>query len=207
MAITSKILGERGRRQAKDLGVDPARIPPGQYLTSRFPVLTYGRNPKIDLASWSLSVWGEVDRPYSLTWDELLALPQTEVTADIHCVTRWSKLDNTWEGVSAREIMSRTKVRPEARFVLFHADGGYTANIPLATFDDDAALLAIKHDGEELSPEHGFPLRAVVPSRYAWKSAKWLRGIEFLAEDRLGFWEKYGYNSNADPWNEERFAE
>ena len=182
-------------------------MPPGQHVTQRWPVLHHGSIPPFNAATWDFRVFGLVEAPLRFTWDEFLALPRVTVTADMHCVTRWSKLDNSWEGVAAREIMSRTKVRPEARFVLFHADGGYTANIPLAAFDDDAALLAIKHNGEELAPEHGFPLRAVIASRYAWKSAKWLRGIEFLAEDHLGFWEQYGYNSNADPWNEERFAE
>ena len=147
MAITSKILGQRGLRQAKDLGIDPARIPPGQYLTSRFPVLTYGRNPKVDLASWSLSIWGEVERPYSLTWDELLALPQHEVTTDIHCVTRWSKLDTTWTGVRVRDLLERAQVRPTARFVLAHAEQGYTANLPLSVLDDDDVLLADIADG------------------------------------------------------------
>lgn len=183
------------------------RVPPGQYLTERWPVLHHGGIPSFNPATWDLRVFGLVEEPLRFTWDEFLALPRVTITADMHCVTRWSKLDNTWEGVSAREIVERARPTPEARFVLFHADGGYTANIPFAAFADEDVLLAIAHNGEELAPEHGYPLRAVVPKRYAWKGAKWLRAIEFLAQDRLGFWEKYGYNNDADPWREERFAE
>lgn len=189
--------------------VDPAvadRIPPGQYLTERWPVLHYGAVPKIDLAVWTLEVIGLVEHPLRFTWEEFQALPMVTVHADMHCVTRWSKLDNDWEGVSFRTIMALAKPSPEARFIMFHGDGGYTANVPLAVANDDDVLLATKHDGEVLTPEHGSPLRAVVPKRYAWKSAKWLRAVEFMAEDRLGFWERYGYNNNADFWKEERFA-
>ncbi len=183
------------------------RTPPGQYLTERWPVLHYGSIPSFNPANWDFRVFGLVDRPLRLTWDEFLALPRTTVHADMHCVTRWSKLDNDWEGVSARHIMELVGVQPEAKFVLFHSEGGYTANIPMEAFDDEDVLFATKHNGEELTPEHGYPLRSVVPKRYAWKSAKWIRGVEFMAEDRLGFWEKYGYNNNADPWQEERFSE
>lgn len=183
------------------------RVPPGQHVTKRWPILHQGAVPEFDAQSWDFQIFGLVARPLRLTWSEFRELPLVEVAADMHCVTRWSKLDNTWQGVSAKEIMSRCRVLPEARFVLFHAEGGYSANLPLSAFDVEDVLLAVKHDGEDLSPEHGFPVRAVVPQRYAWKSAKWLRGIEFLAEDRPGFWEDYGYHLDGDPWREERFAE
>ena len=204
MAITSKILGERGRRQAKDLGVDPARIPPGQYLTSRFPVLTYGRNPKVDLATWSLSVRGEVERPFSLTWDELHALPQAEVTADIHCVTRWSKLDTTWTGVRVRDLLERAQVKPEGRYLMAHSDGGYTTNVPLEALMADDVLVAHSYGGKPLDKDHGWPLRLLVPSRYFWKSAKFLRKLEIMSADRMGFWELNGYHNDGDPFTEQR---
>lgn len=184
-----------------------ARTPPGQYLTEKFPVLHYGSVPSTDLARWNFRVFGEVDSPYTLTWDEFRALPRTTVTTDIHCVTRWSKLDTVWEGVPIREILDRAQVRPSATFVLAHAEQGYTANLPLAVLDDDDVLLADTFGGEPLELEHGWPLRLVVPKRYFWKSAKWIRGLEFLGRDQLGFWERYGYNNNADPWQEERYSE
>ena len=183
------------------------RLPPGQFLTQRWPVLHYGAVPTFDPATWDLRVFGEVERPLRFSWEEVRALPRVTVRADMHCVTRWSKLDNTWEGVPARYVAEQAEVKTGAAFVLFHAEGGYTASVPLATFNDEDVVLVLKHDGEELTPEHGFPLRVVVPKRYAWKGPKWLRGIEFLTEDRLGFWEKYGYSNSADPWLEERFAE
>jgi DMSO/TMAO reductase YedYZ molybdopterin-dependent catalytic subunit len=183
------------------------RIPPGQFLTERWPVLHHGAIPSFNPATWDLRVFGLVEHELRFSWDEFLAFPRVVVNADMHCVTRWSKLDNTWEGVSARTIIEAAGVKPEARFVLFHSDGGYTANIPFEVFADEDVLLALKHDDEELTAEHGYPLRAVVPKRYAWKSAKWLRGIEFMAGDMLGFWEQYGYHNNADHWKEERFAE
>lgn len=182
------------------------RLPPGQHPTRRWPVFHHGEIPAVDLATWDLRVFGLVEEPLRLTWAAFLALPRVTVTADMHCVTRWSALDHTWEGVAAAEIAARAKPRPGARFVLAHAEGGYTANLPLEAFLDPGALLASAHNGEALTPEHGAPLRLVVPDRYAWKSAKWLRGIEFLAEDRPGFWEGYGYHDNADVWREERFA-
>ena len=183
------------------------RVPPGQHVTARWPVLHHGAIPPFNPAAWDLRVFGLIERPLRYTWEEFQALPRFTFTADMHCVTRWSKLDNAWEGVAAREIIARARPLPEARFVLLHAEGGYTANLDLDAFAADDVLLALKHGGEDLSPEHGQPLRAVIPSRYAWKGAKWLRAIEFLADDRPGFWEKYGYNNNADPWREERFAE
>ena len=204
MAITSKVLAARGRKQADKLGIDPGRIPPGQYLTQRFPVLTYGRNPDYDLASWSLSVDGEVERPFALRWDELQALPQAEVTCDIHCVTRWSKLDTTWRGVRVRDLLERAGVKPAGTHVMAHCDGGYTTNIELEALLDDDVLVAHTYDGEPLEHDHGAPLRLLVPKRYFWKSAKFLRRLEVMPEDRMGFWELNGYHNHADPFAEER---
>ncbi len=182
-----------------------ARLPPGQHPTKRWPVLHYGEIPAFDPQTWDFSVSGEVESPLRFSWDAFHALPRVTISGDLHCVTRWSKLDNAWQGVSAREIAARAGVTERARYLVLVGDGGYSANLPIAALDD-GVLLAMAHDGEALSPEHGAPLRAVIPSRYAWKSVKWLRAIEFLAEDRSGFWEEYGYHDNADPWREERFA-
>jgi DMSO/TMAO reductase YedYZ molybdopterin-dependent catalytic subunit len=204
VAITSKILGQRGQRQAEKLGIDPARVPPGQYVTEKFPVLTVGPNPEFDLATWDLRVFGEVDNPFKLTWDELQHLPQEEVTTDIHCVTRWSKLDTVWRGVPASHVLDLAEVRPEGTHVMAYSDGGYTTNIPLATLLDDDVLLAHTYAGEPLEPDHGAPLRLLVPKRYFWKSAKFLRKLEVMSEDRMGFWELNGYHNDADPWQEER---
>jgi DMSO/TMAO reductase YedYZ molybdopterin-dependent catalytic subunit len=190
--------------------MDPAvaeRIPPGQYKTDKFPVLHYGSIPSTDLATWDFRVFGEVDSPFTLTWGEFRALPRKQVQADIHCVTRWTKLDTGWEGVPIQEILTRAQVRPSATHVLAHSEQGYTANLPLSVLDDDDVLLADTYDGRPLEPEHGWPLRLFVPKRYFWKSAKWIRGLEFLDHDILGFWERYGYNNDADPWKEERFSE
>jgi len=189
--------------------MDPAtaaRIPPGQYKTDKFPVLHYGSVPRTDLATWDFKVFGAVDSPFTLTWDEFKALPRKQVGTDIHCVTRWTKLDTTWEGVPIQEILTRAQVRPSATHVLEHSEQGYTANLPLSVLDDDDVLLADTFDGQPLEPEHGWPLRLLVPKRYFWKSAKWIRGLEFLDHDILGFWERYGYNNDADPWKEERYS-
>ena len=183
------------------------RIPPGQYRTEKFPVLHYGSVPKADLASWDFRVYGEVDSPFTLTWAEFKALPRKTVATDIHCVTRWTRLDTTWEGVPIRHVLELAQVRPTATHVVSHAEQGYTANLPLSVLDDDDVLLADTFDGEPLEPEHGYPLRLVVPKRYFWKSSKWLRGLEFLDHDQLGFWERYGYNNDADPWKEERYSD
>ena len=204
MAITSKVLAARGRQQADKLGIDPARIPPGQYLTQRFPVLTYGKNPAYDLGSWSLSVDGEVERPFALSWEELQALPQAKVTCDIHCVTRWSKLDTIWRGVRVRDLLERAGVTAAGKHVMAHCDGGYTTNIELDALLDDDVLVAHTYDGAPLEHDHGAPLRLLVPKRYFWKSAKFLRRLEVMAEDRMGFWELNGYHNHADPFTEER---
>lgn len=197
-----RLFGERGGGPAA-----AGRLPPGQYLTEKFPVLHYGSVPRTDLGSWDLKVYGEVDNPLRLTWDEFRALPRKQVTTDIHCVTRWSKLDTHWEGVAIQTILELAQVRPTATHAVGHAEQGYTANVPLDVLDDDDVLLADTFEGEPLTPEHGYPLRLIVPKRYFWKGPKWLRGLELLAADRPGFWERYGYHNDADPWREERFAE
>ena len=183
------------------------RIPPGQVLTDKFPVLHFGRLPEYpDLEGWDFRVFGEVETPFTLSWAEFRQLPVTTRTLDIHCVTRWSKLDTAWEGVPFSHIAEVAQPRPAARFVIFHAEGGYTSNVPLATAMQPDCLLAWSYDGQPLTAEHGYPLRAIVPGTYFWKSAKWLRGVEFSTEDRLGFWERNGYSNSADPWKEERYS-
>jgi len=163
--------------------------------------------PRVDLATWDLRVHGLVERPARWTYNEFLALPQVEVGSDIHCVTRWSRFDNRWQGVSFKEVLRRVQVRPEARFAVIHAEQGFTTNLPLAELSQDDVLFAHKHDGADLTPDHGWPLRLVVPRRYFWKSAKWVRAVEFTADDQPGFWERNGYHNEADPWQEERFSD
>ncbi len=182
------------------------RVPPGQYVTQKWPVLHYSSVPRTDLSRWDFSVSGEVEQPLSLSWEEFQALPHASVHTDIHCVTRWSRLDAEFAGVPIRAILERARPSSGARFVLAHCEQGYTANLPLDVLDDDDVLLADSADGAPLTPEHGWPLRLLVPKRYFWKSAKWLRGLEFLAQDRPGFWERYGYHNEGDPWKEERYA-
>ena len=198
------MLRDRGKRQATERGIDPARIPPGQYITDRFPVLTVGPNPKYDLASWDFTVFGGVDLKLTLTWDELMALPQKEVVTDIHCVTRWSKLDTVWRGVPVTEVLARAGVKGDVTHVMAYSDGGYTTNMPLDVVTDDDVLLAHTYGGEPLEPDHGAPLRLLVPKRYFWKSAKFLRKLELMPADRMGFWELNGYHNDADPWQEQR---
>jgi DMSO/TMAO reductase YedYZ molybdopterin-dependent catalytic subunit len=183
-----------------------ARIPPGQTLTEKWPILTYGRTPRFNPRTWDFRVWGLVGEERRWTYDGFMALPTTKVTADIHCVTTWSLLGSEWEGVQVRELLKDVQIKPEARFVMQHCDGGYTTNLPLDVFLDDDVLLCYRRNGEDITPDHGWPLRLVVPKRYFWKSAKWVRGLEFMAKDSLGFWEKLGYHNDADPWKEERFS-
>jgi DMSO/TMAO reductase YedYZ molybdopterin-dependent catalytic subunit len=170
-------------------------------------VLHYGSVPQVDLARWDFRVFGEVERPLHWTWDEFKALPRVRVHSDIHCVTRWSRFDNDWEGVPIREVLRLAGIKSGAAFAIAHAEQGFTANLPLKELDQDDVLLADTHDGAELTPDHGWPLRLVVPRRYFWKSAKWIRGIELVAADRPGFWEQNGYHNDADPWKEERFSD
>ncbi|HSB15355.1 MAG TPA: sulfite oxidase-like oxidoreductase [Bryobacteraceae bacterium] len=184
------------------------RLPPGQTRTQKWPVLDASGPPRIDLKTWRLRIGGGVQKPIEWTWEQVLELPRVKVFADFHCVTRWSRLGNLWEGVSTREILARAGgPTPDARYVLAHGyDGGWTTNLPLSDFLAEDALVAISHDGEPLSLEHGGPARLVVPQLYAWKSAKWLAGIELMEKDRPGFWERNGYHMHGDPWTEERYG-
>ncbi len=183
------------------------RLPPGQVKTEKWPVLHHGAVPGVDLATWDLVVDGRVARPQRWSWEEFQALPRRRVHSDIHCVTRWSRYDNLWEGVPLREVIRLASVEPDARFAILHAELGFTTNLPLTELSQDDVLLADRHDGEPLTPEHGWPLRLVVPRRYFWKSAKWIRRIELVAADQPGFWERNGYHNDADPWREERFSD
>jgi DMSO/TMAO reductase YedYZ molybdopterin-dependent catalytic subunit len=193
------------------------RLPPGQALTLKFPVLHYGPVPSFNPATWDFRVWGEVEKEVRWTWDEFNQLPRTKVTIDLHCVTRWSKADTDWEGVAVRTLVEQglINIRPAAQFVMQHAEFGFTVNLPLEVVLQDNFLLATHFNGKPIEPDHGYPLRGVVgaiPGRdelqtpYLWKGAKWLRGLEFMSRDRLGFWEKAGYSNSADVWKEERFA-
>src|SRR3954466_6638110 len=197
----------RGKAEQKliDKGLDPGRLPPGQYLTEKWPVLHAGTVPQTDLATWDFKIAGEVEEPVTLTYDELQALPQSEITVDIHCVTRWSRFDTSFRGVRWRELAALVRPKPSARFVLAQAEQGFTANLPLEALEDDESLIGWEADGEPLEAEHGWPLRLVVPSRYFWKSAKWLRGLELLDHDQPGFWERYGYHNEADYRQEQRY--
>jgi len=205
------------RRQDEERIRKEGRLPPGQALTQKFPVLHYGPVPPFNPATWDFRVWGEVEQEVRWTWQAFNQLPRTTLKMDIHCVTRWSKFDTVWEGVSMRTLVDRglIKLRPTARFVLQHAEYGFTVNIPQEVALADNFLLATHYNGEPLTPDHGYPLRGVVgyiPDRenlktpYFWKGAKWLRGLEFMAHDRPGFWEQAGYHNEADVWKEERFG-
>ena len=194
------------RRPNHEEKVNSDRIPPGQRLTDKFPVLHYGSIPLFDRATWDLKIFGLVEEPLTLSYDQFLELPATRIVADIHCVTTWSKLDTIWEGVLFRELMDSVQVDPEARFVMVHCEQGFTTSVPREVLMDDDVLLAYRYDDQPLAPEHGYPLRLVVPKKYFWKSAKWVRGLELMAQDRLGFWEVRGYHNSADPWKEERYS-
>ncbi len=182
------------------------RIPPGQYRTEKFPVLTYGETPVVERQDWRLKVWGLVENPMTLTWEEFQALPRKKIHVDIHCVTRWSLLDSEWEGVPFAVIAERAKPLPAARVVMQHSYGGYTTNMLLEEMYEDDVILADTFGGNPLARDHGGPLRMVVPKLYFWKSAKWLNGLEFLERNAPGFWERYGYHMHGDPWTEERFG-
>ena len=193
------------------------RLPPGQALTQKFPVLHYGPVPRFNPATWNLRLWGEVEEEKRWTWDEFNQLPRASLAMDIHCVTRWSKFDTTWEGVSVKALVEQglLKLKPSAKYVMQHAEYGFTVNLPLEVVLAENFLLATHFDGQPLTPDHGYPLRGVVgympgrddlPTPYFWKGAKWLRGLEFMAQDRPGFWEQAGYHNEADVWKEERFG-
>ena len=203
------------RKEEEQKFKEQGRMPPGQSLTNRFPVLHYGPVPRFNAATWDFSVWGEVEQPLRLTWDEFNQLPRTKITMDLHCVTKWSKFDTLWEGVSVRALLDLglIKPKPEAKFVMQHAEYGFTTNLPMEVMLQENFLLATHYNGEPLSPDHGYPLRGVVgaiPGQemedpYLWKGAKWLRGLELMTENRRGFWEQAGYHNNANVWQEERF--
>lgn len=182
------------------------RIPPGQHETKKWPVLHTGQGILVDKNKWSLKVFGLVSKEQTYNYDQFVNLPKVKVFSDIHCVTTWSKLNNWWEGVSSQTIADAAGVLPEARHVLIHSVGGYTTNLKLEEFLDVDVLFANKHDDKLLSAEHGFPVRLVVPKLYFWKSAKWVKAVEFLAEEKLGFWEADGYHHHGDPWEEERYS-
>ncbi len=182
------------------------RIPPGQYVTDKWPVLSYGSTPTLDVEGTTLRIFGEVEAEITLSWRQISSLRRTEVTADFHCVTRFSTVDNLWSGFSTRDVLATVRVKPEASHVLLHCHGGYTTNLPLEDFLSQHALLADRHGGAPLEPDHGGPLRVVVPHLYAWKSAKWVNGIELFEGDRRGFWEENGYHAYGDPFTEERFS-
>jgi DMSO/TMAO reductase YedYZ molybdopterin-dependent catalytic subunit len=205
------------RRKEEERLRKEERLPPGQSLTLKFPVLHYGPVPSFNPATWDFRIWGEVEKEVRWNWDEFNQLPRTKVTIDLHCVTRWSKADTDWEGVSVQALVEQglIKIRPAAQFVMQHAEYGFTVNLPLEVVLQENFLLATHFNGTPIEPGHGYPLRGVVgaiPGRddletpYLWKGAKWLRGLEFMSRDRLGFWEQAGYNNHADVWKEERFA-
>lgn len=198
--------GVTNRRTKEEEARLAGRLPPGQALTVRWPVLSTTRPPRFDEQKWRFRVTGLVDNPLEFTYAEFLDLPQVKLVSDIHCVTRWSRLDNLWEGVSFRTIAELTRPKPEAHFVLFRCMVRYSTNLPLETCLDDDVLFAHSHDGFPLEPDHGYPLRLVVPKIYFWKSAKWVNRVEFLEKDRLGFWEKLNYHNEGDPWKEQRNA-
>jgi DMSO/TMAO reductase YedYZ molybdopterin-dependent catalytic subunit len=201
------VFRSRAERKVQEAGYDPARLPPGQYLTAKWPVLHAGSVPRYDdLATWSLRIFGDVERELELTWEQLNELPRTSTTQDIHCVTRWSRFDARFEGVHWRELAKLAQPNPTARFAIAHAEAGFTSNVPLSFVEDNDALLVTHADGEPLMPDHGYPLRLVVPGKYFWKSAKWLRGLELSSVDKPGFWERYGYHNDADPWAEQRYG-
>ena len=187
-----------------------SRTPPGQQLTTKWPVLHHGVAPTLDRETWELRVWGLCDNPYTLNWEQFRQLPQVDVQCDIHCVTRWSRLDNVFTGVPVRHLIELAKPKPEAAFVMQHGNSepanDFTVNVPLDEFVEDDCVLAWAHDGEPLSHDHGYPVRAVVPRLYFWKGAKWITGIELTDQDRPGFWEQNGYHMFGDPWEEQRFG-
>ncbi len=207
----------KNRKEQEQNVSSQGRLPPGQSLTQKFPVLHYGPVPRFDPATWDFRVWGAVEQPVRWTWEEFNQLPRTQVTLDLHCVTRWSKFDTLWEGVSIKTLMDAGLVKPlpSARFIVQHAEYGYTTNLPLEAYLQDNFILATHFNGEPLTPDHGYPLRGVagaIPGRtdlkdvYLWKGAKWIRGLEFTETDRPGFWEQAGYHNQADVWKEERFG-
>ena len=197
---------DRNRQNLVKQGIDPARLPPGQYTTDRFPVLHVGDIPDYEPGQWDLTIHGLVDTPFTIGCDELVAMPSITPTFDIHCVTKWSKFDTTWTGVRVRDLFERAGVQPAATHVMEHAEFGYTTNIPLADITTDDAIIAYAFDGQPIEDQHGGPVRVVVPHLYFWKSAKWVRSLELIAGDAPGFWERNGYHMYGDPFREQRFT-
>jgi len=193
-------------RRTKDRERYGDRVPPGQKVVEDWPVLTYGGTPRIEIDKWTFRLFGEVEEEVTWTWQEFLALPKVASSSDVHCVTAWTKLDNDWEGVAFLELMKHVHLKPAANAAMAHSYGGYTTNVLLDDLMWDDVLLAYKHNGRDLAPEHGGPLRLVVPHLYFWKSAKWIHGLEFMDRDRPGFWEMYGYHMRGDPFKEERYS-
>src|SRR6202171_2933653 len=193
------MLFRRDRETDPRVVEDPHRLPPGQVLTLKWPVLSYGSPPRYDMAKWRLRLYGEVDARVTLSWEEVRKVPSTVITADMHCVTTWSRLDNAWEGVAFKDLVALVRPRSNAAYVIAHCDADYTTSLPVEILADDDVLVAHRHDGAELTPDHGGPLRLVVPKRYAWKSAKWLEGLEWVERDRLGFWGGKGHTQDARP--------
>ena len=204
--ITPKTFGDRGRRRAQSLGIDPARLPPGQSPTVKWPVLSIEETPQPDTGTWRLAVDGAVQDPYELDWAALMAEPQVDWTGDIHCVTRWSKFGMSWRGVDVPALVMRARPTAEASHLLAHSSTGYTTNLPLSDVLDHPTLIAHAADGAPLEPEHGGPARLLVPHLYLWKSAKWISRLQLLDHDELGFWETHGYHHRGDPWLQERHS-
>jgi DMSO/TMAO reductase YedYZ molybdopterin-dependent catalytic subunit len=203
------------REHQEEIARQNGRLPPGQSLTLKFPILHYGAVPEFDPGMWDLKIWGEIEKPLRLSWDEFSQLPRTQIQMDIHCVTRWSRLDTLWEGVHIRTLIEKglVKLKPNAKFVIQHAEYGFTANVPLEVAQAENFLLATHYNGVPLTPDHGAPLRGIIgailgkphlKTLYFWKSAKWLRGLEFSVDDKPGFWEQAGYHNDGDVWKEER---
>lgn len=200
------IFGETSDRKKLEREMhDAGRLPPGQSLTLKWPVLHEGSVPRVDLSTWDFRIDGLVQKPVPLTWEEFNKLPKTEIRCDIHCVTRWSRFDNRFEGVLFTEVMKLVKPKPEARLAMVRGENDYTTNLSLSDLMMPTTIFAMKHDGEPLAPEHGYPLRLVVPQLYFWKSVKWVRGVTLMARDEPGFWEQNGYHMRGDPWKQQRF--
>ncbi len=195
---------DRNRKEVEEKGFDPSRLPPGQYLTERFPVLHVGDVPTYAPGEWNLTIGGLVNNPFALTFEELTALPSVTLTTDIHCVTKWSKFDTVWRGVKLKDILDRAGIQSDATHVMGHAEYGYTANLPLEDALLDESMVVWEYEGEPIEPIHGGPVRLLVPNLYFWKSPKWLRGIELMNADKPGFWERNGYHMYGDPFREQR---
>jgi DMSO/TMAO reductase YedYZ molybdopterin-dependent catalytic subunit len=203
MEYSGLFSGDERKRKQEEMR-RTGRLPPGQSLTLKWPVLHYGNIPQFDPATWGFRCFGLVENPYKIDWNSFTALPRVESTSDFHCVTRWSRFDNHWAGISVHALVERAKPKPEAHHVIVHAPEGYIANLPLADLKREGVLIATHHDGEPLTPEHGAPARLIVPHLYAWKSVKWVRGFEFVEGEQSGFWEKNGYHIYGDPYGEQR---